>query len=103
MPTLHDSPRRLRTSGAALPAVLPVVLLAVLATGCGRPLSVQHGFFAPMSGVADKISAQASHAVAHHRALHAAHRECGPRPSGSIAWRAPDHAQGGPNPGTAAA
>ena len=99
MPTLHDIPRRLRTPRAALPAVL----LAVLATGCGRPLSVQHEFFSPMSGVADTIRAQSTHAVSHHRALHAVHRECGARPSGSIAWRAPGHARGGPNPGTTAA
>ena len=100
MPTLHDIPRRLRTLGA--------VLLAVLAAGCGRPLAVQHEFFSPMSGVADTIGAQASHAISHHRALHAAHRECGPRPPGAVAsharaWRAPDHARGGPNPGTTAA
>ena len=95
MPTLHDTPRRLRTLGA--------VLLAVLAAGCGRPLSVQHEFFSPMSGVADTIGAQTSHAVSHHRALHAAHRECGPRPSGPVAWRAPDHVRSGPTPGATAA
>ena len=99
MPTLHDIPRRLRTPGATLLAVL----LAALAAGCGRPLAVQHEFFSPMSGVAHKIGAQANHAVTHHRALHAVHRECGPRPTGSIASRAPDHARGGPNPGTTAA
>ena len=100
MPTLHDIsrhdiPRRLRALGA--------VLLALLAAGCGRPLAVQHEFFSPMSGNADRIGAQASHAVAHHRALHAAHRECGPPPSGPVAWRAPDPTRGGPNPGTTAA
>ena len=100
MPTLHDTsrqdiPRRLRTLGA--------VLLAVLAAGCGRPLAVQHEFFSPLSGNADRIGAQASHAVSHHRALHAAHRECGPPPSGSVAWSASDRARGGPDPGTTAA
>ena len=100
MPTLHDIsrhdiPRRLRALG--------VVLLAVLAAGCGRPLAVQHEFFSPMSGNADRIGAQANHAVTHHRALHAAHRECGPPPSGTVAWRAPDPAGGGPNPGPTAA
>lgn len=95
MPTLHDIPRRLRALGA--------VLLALLAAGCGRPLSVQHEFFSPMSGTADRIGAQTSHAVAHHRALHAAHRECGARSPGPAAGSAPDRARGGPNPGSAAA
>ena len=95
MPTLHDIPRHARILGA--------VLLAVLAAGCGRPLAVQHEFFSPMSGNADRIGAQASHAVSHHRALHAARLACDARSSGSIAWGAPDRARGGPNPGTTAA
>ena len=95
----HDIPRRLRTPGA----VLPAVLLALLAAGCGRPLAVQHEFFSPMSGNADRIGAQVSHAVSHHRAAHAVHRECAPPPSGPVAWRATDPAGDGPNPGSTTA
>ena len=95
MPTLHDIPRHARILGA--------VLLAVLAAGCGRPLALQHEFFSPMNGNADRIGAQARYAVSHHRALQAVQHACGTPSSASIAPGVPDHARGGPNPGSTAA
>ena len=95
MPTLHDTPHHLRILGA--------MLLAVLAAGCGRPLALQHEFFSPMNGNADRIGAQARHAVSHQRALHAARLACDARSSAAIAPGLPDHARSGPNPGSTAA
>ena len=58
-------------------AVAVAVAAVVLATGCTRPLAVQHEYFRPGSGVAALASVKATHTVSHHRALQAAQRACG--------------------------
>ena len=78
------------------------VLLAALGTGCVRPLAVQHEFFSPASGAADRVSTQTQHTLSHHRAMQVARHACrSPAP----ATASPDesNAPGGPNPAFAAA
>lgn len=58
--------------------IAAAMLAAALAVGCVRPLAVQHEFFAPASGSADRIGTQTRHVVSHYRALQAARRACGP-------------------------
>jgi hypothetical protein len=98
MPGIHD----LRQRGHCAGRVFAVMLLATLATGCVRPLAVQHEFFSPMSGSAARISEQTQHTVSHHRALQAAQRACSALMYASVR---PGEVEllGGPNPGSAAA
>ena len=94
MSSLHPFPRR--------PYVVAAMLLAALGTGCVRPLAVQHEFFSPVSGAADRVSTQTQHTLSHHRAMQVARRACrSPAP----ATASPDesNAPGGPNPAFAAA
>ena len=53
-----------------------VVVLAALATGCWRPLAVQHEYFAPANGSVARISAGIQHTMSHHRARQAAQQAC---------------------------
>ena len=93
MSSLHAS----RDARAAV-----AILLAALCAGCARPLAVQHEFFWPTNGSADRIGTHTRHTVNLHRALQAAQNSCGPHSSVSIA---PDGTtlHDGPNPGLAAA
>lgn len=59
------------------PRIAAAMLLAALGAGCVRPLAVQHEFFSPVNGSADRISTQTQHAVNHRRALQAARHACG--------------------------
>ena len=70
MSRLHPTTDRVRVAAA--------ILLMALAAGCARPLAVQHEFFGPLSGNADRIGTQAGHALDHHRALQVARHACGP-------------------------
>ena len=45
-----------------VPRIAAAMLLAALCAGCGRPLALQHEFFEPLSGSADRIGTQARHA-----------------------------------------
>ena len=89
--------------------VAAVMLLMALAAGCARPLAVQHEFFAPLSGNADRIGTQARHLVGHHRAQQVARHACGssaaaPIPDGEA--QVPDdeaRVRAGPAAGFAAA
>lgn len=79
MSRLHSTTDRMRAATA--------ILLAALAAGCARPLAVQHEFFEPASGAADRIGTQTRHAIGHHRALQVARHACGssaaaPAPAG---------------------
>ena len=94
MSSLHASTDRTRAAAA--------IVLVALASGCARPLAVQHEFFSPTSGSADRISTQTWHTISHHRAQQIARHACGsqavaPLPSGQT--RVPD----GPNADVAAA
>lgn len=60
-----------------VPRITAAMLLAALCAGCGRPLALQHEFFEPLSGSADRIGTQARHAISHHRALQVARQACG--------------------------
>ena len=85
-----------------VPRIAAAMLLAALCAGCGRPLALQHEFFEPLSGSADRIGTQARHAIDHHRALQVARQACGT----SAAAPAPAEetsAPGGPGTGFAAA
>ncbi len=85
-----------------VPRIAAAMLLAALCAGCGRPLALQHEFFEPLSGSADRIGTQARHAISHHRALQIARQACGT----SAAAPAPAEetsAPGGPDSGFAAA
>ncbi|MDE0458309.1 MAG: hypothetical protein OXI15_13530 [Chromatiales bacterium] len=67
--------------------VAAAILLMALAAGCARPLAVQHEFFEPSSGNADRIGTQTGHVVGHHRALQVVRHACGssaaaPAPAG---------------------
>ena len=57
--------------------IATVMLLAALCAGCGRPLALQHEFFEPLSGSADRIGTQARHAIGRHRAQQVARHACG--------------------------
>ena len=57
--------------------IATAMLLAALCAGCGRPLALQHEFFKPLSGSADRIGTQARHAISHHRAQQFARFACG--------------------------
>ena len=59
------------------PRVAAAMLLAVLGAGCVRPLAVQHEFYSPVSGTADRIRIQTQHAVSHHRAWQVVRHACG--------------------------
>ena len=81
MSRLHPTTDRVRVAVA--------ILLAALATGCARPLAIQHEFFEPSGGVADRIGTRAWHAVGHHRAQQVARHACGssaaaPVPAGEV-------------------
>ena len=67
---------RLHLTTDRVPAAVAILLMAFTA-GCARPLSVQHEFFVPTSGVADRIGTQAGHAISHHRAQQVARHACG--------------------------
>ena len=85
-----------------VPRIAAAMLLAALCAGCGRPLALQHEFFEPLSGSADRIGTQARHAISHHRALQVARHACGT----SAAAPAPAEetsAPGGPGAGFATA
>ena len=60
-----------------LSRIASTMLLVALCTGCVRPLAVQHEFFEPLNGSADRIGMQTRHAIGHHRALQAARFACG--------------------------
>lgn len=94
MPTFQALPRSWRATAA--------ILLAALAAGCARPLAVQHEFFTPTSGSADRISTQTRHTLNHHRALQVARHACG---SLALTAAVPDgeSLHDGSNPGRAAA
>ena len=64
--------------------IAAAMLLAALAVGCVRPLAVQHEFFAPTSGSADRISTQTRHVASHYRALQVARRSCGSEATASV-------------------
>ena len=53
-----------------------MILLTALCAGCGRPLALQHEFFEPLSGSADRIGTQARHAISHHGAQQFARFAC---------------------------
>ena len=94
MSSLHASTDRTRAAAA--------ILLVALASGCARPLAVQHEFFSPTSGLADRISTQTRHAIGHHRAQQFARFACGPNaaaPAPAEETGVPD----GPSAGFAAA
>ena len=94
MSRLHPTTDRVRVAVA--------VLLAALATGCARPLAVQHEFFEPLGSVADRIGTRAWHAVGHHRAQQVARHACGSSAAAPVpAGGAPVPA--GPTAGFAAA
>ena len=78
------------------------ILLAALCAGCARPLAVQHEFFWPTNGSADRIGTHTRHTVNHHRALQAAQHACGSQSSVSVALDGAN-LHDGPNPGLAAA
>ena len=80
--------------------VAAVMLLAVLGAGCARPLAVQHEFYSPMSGTADRIRIQAQHEVSHHRAWQVVRHACR---SHSPAPPEETSAPAEPDPGVAAA
>ena len=85
-----------------VPRIAAAILLAALCAGCGHPLALQHEFFEPLSGSADRIGTQARHAIGHHRALQVARQACGT----SAAAPAPAEeasAPGGPGAGFATA
>ena len=69
MSRLHPTTDRARVAAA--------ILLMALVAGCGRPLAVQHEFFEPLSGNADRIGARTGRALGHHRALQVARHACG--------------------------
>ena len=56
--------------------VVAATLLGILATGCNRPLALQHEYFRPTSGPAARTSVQVQHAVSLQLALQAAQRAC---------------------------
>lgn len=58
------------------PRVAAAILLAVLGAGCARPLAMQHEFYSPVNGTADRLRIQAQHAVSHHRALQVVRHAC---------------------------
>ena len=68
MSSLHTLPRPTPVAMA--------LLLAMLATGCVRPLAVQHHYFSPLNGSIAGIGTQTQHAVSRHRALQAAQHGC---------------------------
>ena len=78
--------------------VAATTLLVTFAAGCVSPLAVQHEFFAPLSGIADRIGTRTRHTVSHHRALQAAQHTCTP---GAPVLLPPDEARlpHGPSPG----
>ena len=85
-----------------VPRITAAMLLAALCAGCGRPLALQHEFFEPLSGSADRIGTQARHAISHHRALQVARQACrasAPAPAPAEETSAP----GGPSAGFATA
>ena len=82
--------------------IATVMLLTALCAGCGRPLALQHEFFEPLSGSADRIGAQTRYALNHHRAQQFARFACGPNaaaPAPAEETGVPD----GPSAGFAAA
>ena len=78
------------------------ILLATLATGCVRPLAVQHEFFSPLNGTAAGINERTRHAVSHHRALQAARHRCPAPVHASVPTGETELAEG-PDFGSAAA
>ena len=64
MPGKSSIPHRARIAAA--------ILLAGLAAGCVRPLAVQHEFFSPLNGSADRIGAPRSPGTMPFRATNAA-------------------------------
>ena len=94
MSSLHDLPR--------LAPVAMALLLATLATGCVRPLSVQHEFFSPLNGSIAGITTRTQHTVSRHYALQAAQHGCPAQAPPSTQWSA-GKLPGGPNLGSAAA
>ena len=80
--------------------IAAAMLSAALAVGCVRPLAVQHEFFAPTSGSADRISTQTRHVVSHHRAAQLARRACGPEATASVPSTETD-VPAGPSPALA--
>ena len=81
--------------------IAAVMLLAALGTGCLRPLAVQHEFFSPTNGTADRISMQTQHAIDHHRALQGARHAC--RSTGAVtASQGVTNVPDGPSSGFAA-
>ena len=110
MPSLRPSSCRLASRPLRVTATL---VLAALAAGCGRPLAVQHEYFASTAGSAAKATSDAHHAVSRYRALQAAQRACAePMPAASASPVSPASRSGsatassaarGPDPGAAAA
>ena len=95
MPSPSAPPRLFRAAAA--------VLLAVLATGCVQPLSVQNEFFSPLSGTADRIGSRTELTVSYQRTLQAAQRACSTPSSARVAPDAMTHRASGPSPGLVAA
>ena len=82
--------------------IATVMLLAALCAGCVRPLALQHEFFEPLNGSADRIGTRARHAISHYRAQQFARFACGPNaaaPAPAEETGVPD----GPSAGFAAA
>ena len=82
--------------------VAMALLLAMLATGCVRPLSVQHDYFSPLNGSSAGIGMQTQHAVSRHLALQAAQHGC-PAQTPPSTRRSAGKLPGGPNLGSVAA
>ena len=98
MPNLHDFPCREPIVGR----IAAAMLLATLAAGCARPLSVQHEYFSPLNGSTAGTSEQTRHVVSRSRALQAAQHRCPPPVHASAApgeTKTPD----GPDIGSTAA
>ena len=94
LPDLPELPRIARIAAATL--------LVMAATGCVRPLAVQHDYFSPLNGSIAGISMRTQHTVSRHHALQAAQHGC---PAQTPPSTRPGAAKppGGPNLGTVAA
>lgn len=73
-----------RTSFLSSRAAALMLLGALAAAGCVRPLAIQDEYFTPGSGTATRNNVATRHLVSHHRALQAALRSCATAPSGAM-------------------